>query len=32
VDGRFVSYNDVYGGFEELWNLREGSAEESGIV
>jgi hypothetical protein len=28
VDGSFVSYKDVYGGFEELWISGAGSAEE----
>jgi hypothetical protein len=31
VDGSFVSYKDVQGGFEELWTSGAGSAEEPAI-
>ena len=32
VDGSFVSYNGIQGGFEELWRSGAGSAEEPGIL
>jgi hypothetical protein len=32
VDGSFVSYKDIEGGFEELWMSGAGSTEEPGIV
>ena len=32
VDGSFVSYKGIQGGFEELWISGAGSAEEPGIV
>jgi hypothetical protein len=32
VDGSFVSYTGIQGGFEELWMSGSGSAEEAGIV
>jgi hypothetical protein len=32
VEELFISYNDVYGGFEQLWKSGAGSAEKPGIL
>jgi hypothetical protein len=32
LKGLFLGYNDLQGGFEELWNKCSGSAEELGIL
>jgi hypothetical protein len=32
VDGSFVSYKGIQGGFEELWISETGSAEEPAIL
>jgi hypothetical protein len=32
VDGSFVGYKGIEGGFEQLWRSGAGSAEEAGIV